>query len=69
MSEKYENVALPRDMIRQIDFVVKHLKPYGFTSRPEVVKSLVRQYLEKLVELGFIPQDELKRASEKKQFL
>ena len=61
--EKTGNVALPRIMIKQMDFVIKHLQPHGFTSRPEFLKALIRKYLDKLVALGIVRQDELNRAS------
>lgn len=47
MVSKYTNVALPEDLIHEIDAVVKE-SGLGYTSRGEVVKEAVRNFLKDL---------------------
>ena len=49
MVSKYTNVALPEDLIKEIDKVVKE-SGLGYTSRGEIVKEAVRNFLKGLAE-------------------
>ncbi len=49
MAGKYTNVALPHELIQEIDKVVKE-SGLGYTSRGEVVKEAVRTFLKSLAE-------------------
>ncbi len=49
MPSKYTNVALPEDLIKEMDMVVKE-SGLGYTSRGEIVKEAVRKFLKDLVE-------------------
>lgn len=49
MVSKYTNVALPEELIQEIDRVVKESR-LGYTSRGEIVKEAVRKFLKELVE-------------------
>lgn len=49
MVSKYTNVALPEELIREIDKVVKE-SGLGYTSRGEIVKEAVRRFLKELAE-------------------
>ena len=49
MSSKYTNVALPEDLIEKIDSVVKSAR-LGYTSRGELVKEAVRNFLKNLAD-------------------
>ncbi len=49
MVSKYTNVALPEELIREIDKVVKE-SGLGYTSRGEIVKEAVRKFLKDLAE-------------------
>ena len=40
----YTTIALPDELIQEIDAIVK-TKKYGYTSRPELVKEAVRNLL------------------------
>lgn len=47
---KYTNVALPSDLIEQIDMIIKK-KGMGYKSRGELVKEAVRNLLKELKKL------------------
>ena len=49
MVSKYTNVALPEELINEIDKVVKE-SGLGYTSRGEIVKEAVRRFLKDLAE-------------------
>ncbi len=49
MVSKYTNVALPEDLINEIDKVVKE-SGLGYTSRGEIVKEAVRTFLKSSAE-------------------
>lgn len=49
MVSKYTNVALPEDLIKEIDKVVKE-SGLGYKSRGELVKEAVRNFLKNLAE-------------------
>lgn len=49
MVSKYTNVALPEELIYEIDKVVKE-SGLGYTSRGEIVKEAVRKFLKDLAE-------------------
>ena len=49
MVNKYTNLALPGDLIKELDSVVKG-SGLGYTSRGEIVKEAVRNFLKELVE-------------------
>ena len=49
MTSKYTNVALPEELISEIDKVVKE-SGLGYTSRGEIVKEAVRNFLKNLAE-------------------
>lgn len=49
MTSKYTNVALPEELILEIDKVVKE-SGLGYTSRGEIVKVAVRNFLKELAE-------------------
>jgi len=49
MVSKYTNVALPEELIYEIDKVVKE-SGLGYTSRGEIVKEAVRRFLKELAE-------------------
>lgn len=49
MVSKYTNVALPEDLVRELDRVVKE-SGLGYKSRGEIVKEAVRKFLKDLVE-------------------
>lgn len=49
MVSKYTNVALPEELIHEIDKVVKE-SGLGYTSRGEIVKEAVRRFLKDLAE-------------------
>jgi len=49
MVSKYTNVALPAELIQEIDGVVKE-SGLGYTSRGEIVKEAVRRFLKELAE-------------------
>ena len=49
MVSKYTNVALPEELIHEIDKVVKE-SGLGYTSRGEIVKEAVRRFLKELAE-------------------
>ena len=53
MTNKYTNVALPEELIREIDRVVKE-SGLGYTSRGEIVKEAVRRFLKELAEYKHI---------------
>lgn len=53
MGSKYTNVALPEELIREIDNVVKE-SGLGYTSRGEIVKDAVRKFLKELAEYKHI---------------
>ncbi len=53
MVSKYTNVALPEELIQEIDKVVKD-SGIGYTSRGEVVKEAVRKFLKELLEYKHI---------------
>ena len=53
MTSKYTNVALPEELIREIDRVVKE-SGLGYTSRGEIVKEAVRRFLKELAEYKHI---------------
>jgi len=49
MVSKYTNVALPEELISEIDKVVKE-SGLGYTSRGEICKEAVRKFLKELAE-------------------
>ena len=49
MVSKYTNVALPEELISEIDKVVKE-SGLGYTSRGEIAKEAVRRFLKELAE-------------------
>lgn len=49
MVSKYTNVALPEELIYEIDKVVKE-SGLGYKSRGEIVKEAVRRFLKELAE-------------------
>ena len=49
MVSKYTNVALPEELIKEIDKVVKE-SGLGYKSRGEIVKEAVRAFLKDLAE-------------------
>ena len=49
MVNKYTNVALPEELIKEIDHVVKE-SGLGYTSRGEIVKEAVRKFLKEFAE-------------------
>ena len=49
MTSKYTNVALPEELISEIDKVVKQ-SGLGYKSRGEIVKEAVRRFLKELAE-------------------
>ena len=49
MVSKYTNVALPEELIQEIDKVVKE-SGLGYKSRGEIVKEAVRKFLKELAE-------------------
>lgn len=53
MASKYTNIALPEELIREIDRVVKE-SGLGYTSRGEVAKEAVRRFLKELAEYKHI---------------
>lgn len=57
MDSRYDNIPLPSQMVKAIDFIVKK---YGYTSRPEFLKDLVRKHVEELVRLKLLMPDEIR---------
>jgi metal-responsive CopG/Arc/MetJ family transcriptional regulator len=57
MDSRYENIPLPSQMVRAIDFIVKK---YNYNSRPEFLKDLVRQHIEELVKIKLLMPDEIR---------
>jgi metal-responsive CopG/Arc/MetJ family transcriptional regulator len=49
MVNKYTNVALPDELVHQIDLIVKE-SGLGYTSRGEIVKEAVRKFLKENAE-------------------
>ena len=50
MVERYGNVALPEELLEQIDEVLKNAK-FGYKTRAEFVKESVRSSLKELIRL------------------
>ena len=60
MVSRYNNVTLPLEMVKVIDYLIKKVKPFGYTSRPELVKELVRRHIEELLRLKLIEPHEIR---------
>ena len=59
MNANYENVKLPIEVIQKIDIVLKYLDSPKFKSRPKLVSSFIKGYIDGLVNLGYIKREEL----------
>jgi metal-responsive CopG/Arc/MetJ family transcriptional regulator len=45
-------------MVKAIDFITQK---YGYTSRPELLKELVRRHIQELLKLKILMPDEIRR--------
>jgi metal-responsive CopG/Arc/MetJ family transcriptional regulator len=57
MTQKYENIPLPSAMVQALDVLVAK---FEYTSRPELLKELIRRHIERLVELKLLMPDEVR---------
>ena len=63
MSENYTTIKLPKDFVELIDELVE--SKLGFSSRTEVVKTAIREYYEKQIELDSIDGSGIKKKQER----
>ena len=58
MVKKYENVPLRAEIIAMMDVIVNK---FGYNSRPELIKDLIRRHIENLLALKVLHPDEINK--------
>jgi hypothetical protein len=59
MRKDTSRIALPADMVKVIDHIIKNVSCFGYTSRPEFMNSLVRRFVHDKVRDNSITPEEL----------
>lgn len=60
MRREVVRIGLPRNVVKAIDYVVKNMSCFGYSSRPELLNSLVRRFLHEKVKDKMLTPRELK---------